>query len=378
MKKNTGEKLLIFVEIVALLVVAVFGVFRLFSKDNTKKPKSIDTGVISSTEVIPSGTEVIIVDTEGASDTDDANSFSDSVLAKVGSMTTEEKVCQLFMTRPEEITGVAQFTNAGNKTKAAISQYPLGGFVFGQPNFGGIAATQAMMGNVQSYANERSGFSMFLAVAEVGGDNSPLAKANAISIVNDPMTEGTLENAGEDARKMSAYIGQNGLNMNLTAYSGDVDKMAAVTAGYKENMIHSIVGTYPNEGATDITSVDDMFSKSIETDVSVIMIGAYANQSFTGDAEMSCVVSGNVMSHLRYDMNYEGIIMTADLSKGVSGGMTQDEAAVAAVKSGVDMVWVSTGFVGSYNAVLEAVNKGEISEEVLNNAVARILTVKGL
>ena len=83
-------------------------------------------------------------------------------------MTTEEKVAQLFITRPEEITGVSQFTQAGNKTKAAIGTYPIGGFVFRQENFSGEAAVTKMMSSLQSFSQERLGVNLFLAIDEEG------------------------------------------------------------------------------------------------------------------------------------------------------------------------------------------------------------------
>ncbi len=51
---------------------------------------------------------------------------------------------------------------------------------------------------------------------------------------------------------------------------------------------------------------------------------------------------------------------------------------MAAVKAGMSMIYVSTGFEGSYNAVLSAVNSGEIPAEKLDDAVGRILTTKGI
>ena len=50
---------------------------------------------------------------------------------------------------------------------------------------------------------------------------------------------------------------------------------------------------------------------------------------------------------------------------------TQDEAAVAAVKAGMSMLYVSTGFESSYNAVLSAVNSGEIPARKLDDAVRK-------
>ena len=39
-------------------------------------------------------------------------------------MSVEQKVCQLFITRPEEVTGVTQFTQAGKKTQESLCGIP--------------------------------------------------------------------------------------------------------------------------------------------------------------------------------------------------------------------------------------------------------------
>ena len=78
-------------------------------------------------------------------------------------------------------------------------------------------------------------------------------------------------------------------------------------------------------------------------------------------------------------MGFQGILMTDDLSDtSLNKVYSQDQAAIEAVKAGMNMIFVSTGFEGSYNAVLAAVNNGEISSEQLDDAVARILTTKGI
>ncbi len=81
--------------------------------------------------------------------------------------------------------------------------------------------------------------------------------------------------------------------------------------------------------------------------------------------------------------NYHGLswpfLITDDLSDAsLNKVCTQAEAAVAAVKAGMSMLYVSTGFESSYNAVLSAVNSGEIPAEKLDDAVGRILTTKGI
>lgn len=57
----------------------------------------------------------------------------------------------------------------------------------------------------------------------------------------------------------------------------------------------------------------------------------------------------------------------------VTGG---EESAVEALCGGADMLCVTEGFVDVYESVLEAVNTGDISEDILKQAVGRILTRK--
>ena len=91
---------------------------------------------------------------------------------------------------------------------------------------------------------------------------------------------------------------------------------------------------------------------------------------------MPCSVSTKTVGYIRNSLGYNGVIMTADLSAGVSGNYKADKAAVSAVKAGVDMIYVSTGFADCYNAVLTAVQSGDISQDILDQAVGRIITCK--
>ena len=224
--RRNGDKYLITIEVIALIVVIVFGAVHFVMPDNTTK-KNISENVEDQTNTEP------VADTSQPEDNGaaaEAVAFtpSDSVKAKLESMSTEEKVAQMFITRPEEITGVAQFTQAGKKTKAALETYPLGGFVFRQENFYGEAAVSQMMSNLQSYSQERIGMNMFLAIDEEGGDRSPLAKGNAYNVEAAPSEMGGADAAGSSASNIAGYMTTNGLNMNLSpsadiAYGDNAD-----------------------------------------------------------------------------------------------------------------------------------------------------------
>ena len=49
---------------------------------------------------------------------------------KIAAMTIEEKVAQLFVLSPEKLTGVGHVVAAGETTKKAINDFPIGGMVY--------------------------------------------------------------------------------------------------------------------------------------------------------------------------------------------------------------------------------------------------------
>ena len=94
------------------------------------------------------------------------------------------------------------------------------------------------------------------------------------------------------------------------------------------------------------------------------------------DADYPASLSPKVHKLLREELNFDGVIMTDDLSMEAIAKYTgSDAAAVAAVKSGNDMLCCSD-VANQFPAVLHAVTSGEISEEQINASVRRILRWK--
>ena len=66
----------------------------------------------------------------GATDPTPQDGLEAQVSAKLSEMTLEQKVAQLFIVRPESLTGVGQVIAAGDATKAALEKMPVGGVVY--------------------------------------------------------------------------------------------------------------------------------------------------------------------------------------------------------------------------------------------------------
>lgn len=119
------------------------------------------------------------------------------------------------------------------------------------------------------------------------------------------------------------------------------------------------------------------FRSGIEAGADMIMVSHTIVKAF--DNKHPASLSPAVMSYLRKDMGFDGVIITDGLGmKGVTDfvGGDQGEAAARAVKAGCDMVCATGNYKACYNSLLKAVQKGEISGDQLDASVKRILMMK--
>ena len=80
---------------------------------------------------------------------------------------------------------------------------------------------------------------------------------------------------------------------------------------------------------------------------------------------------------LRNELGYNGVIITDSMAMGaVADSYTSDIAAVMAVKAGADIILMPESLEKSFNAVLNAVNSGEISISRIEESAERVLTLK--
>ena len=89
---------------------------------------------------------------------------------------------------------------------------------------------------------------------------------------------------------------------------------------------------------------------------------------------MSSVV---LQDKLRGELGYQNIIITDGMEMwAITKHYTSGEAAVGSIKAGVDIVLDPCDFVNAFDAVVDAVKNGTISEERINQSVRRVLKLK--
>ena len=119
------------------------------------------------------------------------------------------------------------------------------------------------------------------------------------------------------------------------------------------------------------------FRAGIDAGADMVMISHTVVKAF--DSRNPASLSPAVISYLRKDMGFKGVIITDGLGmKGVTAfvGGSQGEAAVRAVKAGNDMICATGNYKACYNSLLKAVNEGAIPADQLDASVTRILMMK--
>jgi beta-N-acetylhexosaminidase len=119
------------------------------------------------------------------------------------------------------------------------------------------------------------------------------------------------------------------------------------------------------------------FRAGIQWGCQLIMTAHIAAPNVTGSTVPSTLSPVILQDKLRGELGYQNIIITDGMEMGaITQHYTSGEAAVGSIQAGVDIVLGPRDFVEAFDAVVDAVNNGTISEERINQSVRRILTLR--
>lgn len=346
--------------------------------------------------------------------------LSAQISDKLSQMTLEQKVAQLFVVTPEQLTGVGQVVQAGDSTKAALQQMPVGGIVYFSQNLLNTDQTRQMLSNTQQFAEDIEGIPLLLAVDEEGGTVSRVGGNSGFEVENVGNMSavgatGDTSQAREVAETIGGYLTDLGFNldfapdadiwnnpnsstMKLRSFGTTADVVAPMVKAQVEGFnnagilccakhfpgIGGAEGDSHNESIYSNKTADQMaqeelvpFQVAIEAGVPLVMVGHLSCPQVTGDNTPASLSQAVVTGLLRERLGYDGIVITDSLSMGAAtSSVTADQVAVAAIKAGDDMVLMPTDLDAAYRGLLSSVQSGDISEDRIDESVTRILKVK--
>lgn len=338
-------------------------------------------------------------------DLDNNNIFKDyaeDASKYLDSLTLEEKVGQMFLVRCPLEEDLNSF----------LSMYP-GGFILFGRDF--VDKTKdEIISDIKNYQSS-SKIPMIIGVDEEGGtvvraSSNPQLSNERFKSPQELYKIGGYSEIRADSILKSKFLLELGINLNLAPVA-DVStdeadfinqrsfgKPAAETAEYvktvvnamKESGISSTLKHFPGYGnnvdthtgsAYDSRPYENFvlsdflpFEAGVESGAESILVSHNVVESM--DADLPASLSKNVNNILRNELNFTGIIMTDDLSMGAIQELEMVQSPeVVAVQAGNNMLIV-TDYTTSYNSLLNAVKKGEISEEKIDESVLKILEWK--
>ena len=119
------------------------------------------------------------------------------------------------------------------------------------------------------------------------------------------------------------------------------------------------------------------FQAAIDAGVPAIMTAHISVPALDPSGDPATLSEPIMTGILREEMGYDGVVITDALDMaGASATYGNDRVPVLALKAGVDMLLMPPEFDVAYNAVLDAVESGELTEERIDTSVRRILTLK--
>lgn len=333
----------------------------------------------------------------------------------LATLSLREMVGQLFIVRPEDLDQA--LADGGTVTDAAaamLEQYPVGGVIL----FGNHVHTSDQLHSFTASLQAASSLPLFLAVDEEGGLVARLGNTAALQLPKYPNATaigatGDPNQALEMGRTIGAYLKQYGFNMDFApvadvntnpdnpvigtrAFSSDpeaaAEMAAAMAQGLRASGVIPFFKHFPGHGDTaeDSHSGAAVSNKTIEemrscewipfaaaSSLDGIMVGHITTPNATADGLPASLSREMVTGVLREELGFSGLVVTDALSMGaVANFYDSATAAVMAFQAGSDLLLLPANLPAAFDAVLGAVERGEISKARLEESVLRILQYK--
>lgn len=328
----------------------------------------------------------------------------------ISEMSLDEKIGQMM------IAGISG-TKMDTQTKNLITNYKVGGMIFYQDNLVNPEQTVQLLNEIKT-ENVHNRLPLFLSVDQEGGRVTRLPGG----LFNFPTNKeiGVINNS-QFSYKVGTILGKelNGFGFNLdfapvldvnsnpkNPIIGDrsfgnnpdvVSKLGIQTIkGIQSQNIIATIKHFPGHGDTSVDSHLELpivyknltelkqlelipFERAIDNGADTVMVAHILLPKLDAHypASMSKVIITDI---LRKQLDFGGVVITDDMTmKAITDHYKMGAAAVDSINAGSDIILVAH----DYNKIIEAitsikvaVQKGEISEQRINDSVRRIIMLK--
>ena len=329
---------------------------------------------------------------------------ADPVDALLDFMTLEEKVGQLFFVRCPAENAVED-----------VRTYHLGGYIlFGRDTKDNTA--NELIQTIQSY-QDTAAIPLLIGVDEEGGtvvrvSSNPHIRSEKFASPQRLYALGGMDRVTADAHEKDVLLKALGFNVNLAPVAdvstdpGDfiyprsfgqdetstASYVSAVTAKMSGDGMGSVLKHFPGYGSNADThtgiAVDDRpyedfisgdflpFSAGFDSGGALTSVLVSHNIVECMDPNLPASLSPAVHRILREELGFDGVVMTDDLAMDAVSAYAADGAvAVMALQAGNDLV-LTTDYRAQIPKVIDAVENGMLSEDVIDAACRRVLRWK--
>lgn len=353
------------------------------------------------------------IETEEPEETSDP--YLEAAEQTLSAMTLEEKVYQLFITSPDELTGKIGTSDADDRLLEPLQEMPIGGLIFYEANVYSADQLQGMMHDLK----ENVKIPMFFGIDAEPGNDEGLNRFGVTDAYEDASVYGENSDA-QSVRAMAKKLGTDmrmvGFNLNFApvadvlvepanreignrSFGADPITVSSLVGemidGLHESGVITCTKHFPGLASTanntnhstaiSERTMEDLrqaelppFDKAIEVGTDMIMVSHLQLPSVVeGDLPVS-LSPVFIQEILRGELGYQGVIITDSLQKkAITSNYSSAEAAVMALQAGCDMILMPDDLSNAAEGVLSAINNGELSEDRINESVLRILVLKG-
>lgn len=340
----------------------------------------------------------------------------------IDTLTVEQKVGQLFIVRPDALDKTQTteeildpkakgIKSVSADIAAMLKKYHVGGICQFTKNISDPTQIKKFNSDLQS----ASEIPLFITVDEEGGKIARIANNASFKVTKYESAYAVASsNNSSDVNKMAetigAYLKKYGFNMdfapvadvntnpnnpiiNTRAFSSDPTVAAkmvqASTDGFRKSGILPTLKHFPGHGDTSEDSHTslavtyktkeellscELLPFSSDKKMHAVMVGHISVPKVTG-SDIPSTLSKDIIDMI--PNKDSTLIITDSLEmKAITDKYSSSKSAVLAFKAGCDILLMPEDLSEAYNAILNAVQTGEISMERLDKSVKKILTYK--